>query len=103
MRNLSGLVFDFRFALHVLGNKKVIVRVDILCFLRHKFLRLLVCLGRRVKTGFRLRLNLWVGNLRNFVVVDGLLELFGFLVLLDEILNLFATFLDLLSEFLLDA
>ena len=50
-----------------------------------------------------MRLNLWVGNLRNFVVVDGLLELFGFLVLLDDILNLFATFLDLLSEFLLDA
>ena len=74
-----------------MGKKKVIVRVDILSFLRHKFLRLKVCLGRRV------------GTLRNFVVVDGLLELFGFLVLLDDILNLVATFLVLLSEFLLDA
>ena len=50
-----------------------------------------------------MRLNLWVGNLRNFVVVDGLLELFGFLVLLYDILNLVATFLDLLSELLLNA
>ena len=44
-----------------------------------------------------------LGNVRVHVGRWLLVELFGFLVLLDEILNLVATFLDLLSEFLLDA
>ena len=44
-----------------------------------------------------------LGNVRVHVGRWLLVELFGFLVLLDDVLNLVAIFLDLLSEFLFDA
>ena len=44
-----------------------------------------------------------LGNVRVHVGRWLLVELFGFLVLLDDVLNLVAIFLDLPSEFLFDA
>ena len=96
--NLSGHFFDFRLTLFDI--KAFIVWINILR-LWHQILRLKVLSASEfvnqvdIEVWLRVRLILWV---RKWL----LLKLLSFLVLLDSILNLVPTFLDLLSEFLFD-